>query len=115
VGVPVGFAQDAFMGVWKLKEAKSEFSAGAPKNTTVVYEAEGDQLAAVFRFCSSSGGYVSCCSARAPASGSRFDPAVRVHARLCLPWAQQLIEVKLMSICCGAAEDQDDRGSRRQK
>jgi hypothetical protein len=44
VGVLVGFAQDAFMGVWKLKEAKSEFSPGAPKNRTVVYEAEGDKV-----------------------------------------------------------------------
>ena len=40
----MGFAQDAFMGVWKLKEAKSEFSPGAPKNSTVVYEAEGDKV-----------------------------------------------------------------------
>ena len=38
------FAQDAFMGVWKLKEAKSEFSPGAPKNRTVVYEVEGDKV-----------------------------------------------------------------------
>jgi len=44
VGVPVGFAQEAFMGVWKLKEAKSEFSPEAPKNSTVVYEAEGDKV-----------------------------------------------------------------------
>ena len=43
-GVSMGFAQVAFMGVWKLKEAKSEFSPGAPKNTTVVYEAEGDKV-----------------------------------------------------------------------
>ena len=43
-GVSMGFSQDAFMGVWKLKEAKSEFSPGAPKNTTVVYEAEGDKV-----------------------------------------------------------------------
>src|SRR6201988_2624466 len=44
VGLQVGFAQDAFMGVWKLKEAKSEFSPGAPKNSTVVYEAESDKV-----------------------------------------------------------------------
>ena len=44
VAVPEGFGQDAFMGVWKLKEAKSEFSPGAPKNTTVVYEVEGDKV-----------------------------------------------------------------------
>jgi hypothetical protein len=36
-GVRVGFARDAFMGVWKLKEAKSEFSPGAPKNTIAGY------------------------------------------------------------------------------
>ena len=44
VGAQVCFAQDAFMGVWKLKEAKSEFSPGAPKNRTVVYEVEGDKV-----------------------------------------------------------------------
>src|SRR5712691_13088858 len=36
------FAEDASLGTWKLNEAKSKFSAGAPKNTTVVYEAAGD-------------------------------------------------------------------------
>jgi len=35
-------AQNPHMGTWKLNEAKSKFSAGAPKNTTVVYEASGD-------------------------------------------------------------------------
>jgi hypothetical protein len=44
VGVEICFAQDAFMGTWKLKEAKSEFSPGAPKNTRVVYEAVGDKV-----------------------------------------------------------------------
>ena len=55
VGVPMGFAQDAFMGVWKLKEAKSEFSPGAPKNTTVVYEAEGDKVKVTVDSVSSDG------------------------------------------------------------
>jgi hypothetical protein len=32
------------MGTWKLNEAKSKFAAGAPKNTTVVYEAAGDDV-----------------------------------------------------------------------
>jgi len=32
----------AHMGTWKLNEAKSKFSKGAPKNHTVVYEAAGD-------------------------------------------------------------------------
>jgi hypothetical protein len=35
-GVAVCFAADAFIGTWKLNEAKSKFSPGAPKNTTVV-------------------------------------------------------------------------------
>jgi hypothetical protein len=37
-------ADDAFMGTWKLNEAKSKFTAGAGKNTTVVYEAAGDSV-----------------------------------------------------------------------
>ncbi len=44
VGVAVCFAADAFTGTWKLNEAKSKFSPGAPKNTTVVYEAAGDNV-----------------------------------------------------------------------
>ena len=39
------FASDASqMGTWKLNEAKSKFAPGASKNTTVVYEAAGDQV-----------------------------------------------------------------------
>src|ERR1700692_3572611 len=37
-------ADDANMGTWKLNEAKSKFSPGAPKNTSVVYEAAGDSV-----------------------------------------------------------------------
>ena len=37
-------ADDAQMGTWKLNEAKSKISAGAVKNTTVVYEASGDSV-----------------------------------------------------------------------
>jgi hypothetical protein len=37
-------ADDAVMGTWKLNEAKSKLSAGGPKNTTVVYEATGDNV-----------------------------------------------------------------------
>jgi hypothetical protein len=37
-------ADDAFIGTWKLNEAKSKLSAGGPKNTTVVYEAAGDNV-----------------------------------------------------------------------
>ena len=44
VGVAVVFAEDANMGTWKLNEAKSTFSSGATKNTTVVYEAAGDNV-----------------------------------------------------------------------
>ena len=38
------FAGNAHMGTWKLKEAKSELSPGAPKNHTVVYEVAGDKV-----------------------------------------------------------------------
>ena len=44
VGVAVCFAADAFLGTWKLNEAKSKIGAGSPKNTTVVYEAAGDSV-----------------------------------------------------------------------
>jgi len=44
VGAGVCFGQGVLMGTWKLKETKSEFSPGAPKNRTVVYEAEGDKV-----------------------------------------------------------------------
>jgi len=37
-------AAEANMGTWKLNEAKSTIPAGAPKNTTVVYVAEGDSV-----------------------------------------------------------------------
>ena len=37
-------ADDAQLGTWKLNEAKSKIGAGAPKNTTVVYEAAGDNV-----------------------------------------------------------------------
>jgi hypothetical protein len=39
-----GAADDAFMGTWKLNEAKSKLDAGTPKNNTVVYEALGDSV-----------------------------------------------------------------------
>jgi len=44
VGVAVCIAADAFVGTWKLNEAKSKMSPGVPKNTTVVYEAAGDNV-----------------------------------------------------------------------
>jgi hypothetical protein len=44
VGAAVCFAQDANLGTWKLNEAKSKLAKGAPKNTTVVYEAIGENV-----------------------------------------------------------------------
>ncbi len=38
------FAADPNVGTWKLNQAKSKIVSGAPKNDTVVYEAEGDQM-----------------------------------------------------------------------
>ena len=43
-GYGLSFAEDANMGSWKLNEAKSKFSAGAQKNSTVVYAAAGDKV-----------------------------------------------------------------------
>ena len=43
-GVAVCIAADAQLGTWKLNEAKSTIPAGAVKNTTVVYAAEGDNV-----------------------------------------------------------------------
>ena len=37
-------ADDPNMGTWKLNEAKSKLTPGAGKNTTVAYEAAGDQV-----------------------------------------------------------------------
>jgi hypothetical protein len=42
--VVVGFFQNQHMGTWKLNEAKSKFPAGAPKNTTVTYEAAPEDM-----------------------------------------------------------------------
>ena len=41
------WAQNANMGTWKLNEAKSKISHGAPKNTMVVYEAAGENVRVV--------------------------------------------------------------------
>jgi hypothetical protein len=43
-GAAACFAADVFAGTWKLNEAKSKIGAGAPKNSTVVYENMGDQV-----------------------------------------------------------------------
>jgi hypothetical protein len=37
-------SDDPQMGTWKLNAAKSKFSAGAPKNSTVVYAPAGDSV-----------------------------------------------------------------------
>jgi len=37
-------ADNPNMGTWKLNEAKSKFPAGATKNNTVVYSADGDNI-----------------------------------------------------------------------
>lgn len=42
-GAAVALAADAFLGNWKLNEAKSKLTGG-PKNTTVVYEAAADSI-----------------------------------------------------------------------
>jgi hypothetical protein len=44
VGISMAVADDANMGTWKLNEAKSKFPAAATKNTSVVYEAAGDDV-----------------------------------------------------------------------
>jgi hypothetical protein len=45
VAVAVCLAADAdMMGTWKLNEAKSKIGPGAAKNSTVVYEAAGDNV-----------------------------------------------------------------------
>jgi hypothetical protein len=45
IAVAVCFAADAsMMGIWKLNEAKSKLGPSAPKNSTVVYEAAGDNV-----------------------------------------------------------------------
>lgn len=45
--VAVGFAADPNVGSWKLNEAKSKIAAGASKNLTVVYTADGDSYKCV--------------------------------------------------------------------
>ncbi|HXW54594.1 MAG TPA: hypothetical protein VEJ67_02510 [Candidatus Cybelea sp.] len=37
-------SDDAFMGTWKLNEAKSKLAAGSGKNSTVMYEVSGDSV-----------------------------------------------------------------------
>jgi hypothetical protein len=43
-GTALSFAQGPQMGTWKLDEAKSKLPAGLPKNSTVIYAADGDTI-----------------------------------------------------------------------
>jgi hypothetical protein len=43
-GASTCFAAEANIGSWKLNEAKSTLTAGAPKNNMVVYVAAGDEV-----------------------------------------------------------------------
>jgi hypothetical protein len=43
-GIAYAAGNDAFMGTWKLNEAKSKLAAGMPKNSTVVNTADGDSI-----------------------------------------------------------------------
>jgi len=40
----VAATDDAFVGTWKLNESKSKIPDGAPKNSTVVYAQNGDEV-----------------------------------------------------------------------
>jgi hypothetical protein len=44
VATAVSASDNAFMGTWKLNEAKSKIGEGSPKVTTIVYEPAGDQV-----------------------------------------------------------------------
>ena len=43
-GAVLCLAENLNLGTWKLDEAKSKFSPGAPKSTMVSYETEGDSV-----------------------------------------------------------------------
>jgi hypothetical protein len=47
IAAVAAFASDPNVGTWKLNEAKSKIAAGAPKNNTVTYTAEGDSYKCV--------------------------------------------------------------------
>src|SRR5580692_6579251 len=46
VGLVMCFAANPSLGTWKLNKAKSKLSPGLPKNLTVTYAAEGDDIRA---------------------------------------------------------------------
>ena len=43
-GIASAAGTDAFMGTWKLNEAKSKIGPGLPKNSTVVTAADADKM-----------------------------------------------------------------------
>jgi hypothetical protein len=43
-GMAYAAGNEAFLGTWKLNEAKSKVEAGTNKNSTVVYTADGDNI-----------------------------------------------------------------------
>jgi hypothetical protein len=43
-GIVYAAGNDVFMGTWKLNEGKSKIAAGQPKNSTVVYTVDGDNV-----------------------------------------------------------------------
>jgi len=51
----VCLASEVQMGTWKLNDAKSKFPPGATKNSTVVYQAMGDQVKVTVEGMDSSG------------------------------------------------------------
>ncbi len=56
LGLSASFAaENPNMGTWKLNEAKSKIPAGMGKNTTVVYEAAGDDVKVVIDGTNASG------------------------------------------------------------
>jgi hypothetical protein len=43
-GIVYAAGNDAFLGTWKMNEAKSKIGPGLPKNSTVVTTADGDNM-----------------------------------------------------------------------
>jgi hypothetical protein len=43
-GIASAAGYDAFLGTWKLNEAKSKIATGTTKNSTVVYTKDGDNV-----------------------------------------------------------------------
>jgi hypothetical protein len=54
-GLAASFAEDPNVGSWKVNEAKSKIPAGAPRNSTVTYTAEGNNYKCVVEGTDASG------------------------------------------------------------